>query len=714
MYCQLRELKNLRSTRAKSIEAALQSLPVGLDATYRKMVDRIDHRDRQEAVAMLRWLSFAVQPLTLGELQETRLIDSGDDGTVAWDDPGSIEDIAKILGDLIQVDMPFDASSRRGQRVGDMERDWFAYQSYHTYVLQHSKKVGVRTISKYDVANDDRELYNNWLEQEGKSFARVRLAHFSVKEYLTSVNVQQEMPQELRLEEKPANRAMAEDCLVYLRNFSERVPDGWSALEKLKFPLLNYAVNNWSAHVDKHAGDAIQHEVLFLQNDKAHSDWLRAKFGIYNSVPNALYCASKLGHRACVEKLLRSGHGVDTVGGWNMSETSLQIASRNDHLQVVQALLKAGANVDWVGKRSHETQTTALCEAAALGHEEIVAVLLAAGADIQPVTQPIGPGLGTAALHIAAAQGHAGTVKQLIDAGSDVDAAGYMARLEFTANAPSLHLAAALGHETTVRTLIDAGADNHATGWLHSDPHTVSPSTFDEKESQTTALIIATSNGHTEIVKILIEAGADLEATGLSGCTARIPVTPGTRNPCFSDFMAGDVMAPALHTAVAIGHEEITRMLLQAGAKVDAISRSTEDEVFTPLYLASVAGYLSIVTMLLAAGASMCKVPPGQLHSLVAAADKGHTEVVAKLVEAGADVNARSEGVSALGVAAAKGDVQLVEDLVRLGAYTDFADYFGQTAFMIAAARGHREVVQTLLNEAARSSKPCVMRQPGR
>ena len=701
VYCQLRELKTLRSTRERSIEAALQTLPVGLDATYSKMVSRIDQRDRKEAVAMLRWLSFALQPLTLGELQETRLIDSSDNGTVTWEDPGSIEDIAKILGDLIHVDMPFNASSRRSQRVGDLERDWFAYQSYHTYVRQHSKKTGVRTVSHYDVANDDKELYNDWLEQEGKSFARVRLAHFSVKEYLTSTHVPLDISHGLHLEEHLAHRPMAEDCLVYLHSFSERSPDGWSVLEKLKFPLLNYAVNNWPAHVDKHSGDVIRHEVLLLQDNKSRSDWLRAKYGIYNSVPNALYCASELGYRACVEELLKSNRSVDTVGGWNLSGTALQIASGNGHLEVIQVLLRAGANVDWIGTKSHDVRTTALCEAAAKGHEEIVAALLAAGADVKPVPQPACPGYGTAAVHVAAAQGHAGIVRRLIAAGSDVNSAGYLAPVEFTAVAPSLLTAAANGHGATIRILIDAGANVNASGWLTSDTSGLSSNMLDGMAAQSTALLLAITNGQTEIVRMLIEAGADLELEGLVEGSAQSFESLGVRDPYTNEHTARKLVGSALHAASVIGHDDIAGMLLEAGANVDTISHSTDDEGFTPLCLASESGCLNIVIMLLAAGANIWDIPLGQRNTLIAAAESGHIEVVAAFVEAGAEINARSNGVSALGIAAAKGHVHVVETLVQAGAYTDFDDYHGHTALMIASAEGHMDVVKTLFDEAA-------------
>jgi ankyrin repeat protein len=73
------------------------------------------------------------------------------------------------------------------------------------------------------------------------------------------------------------------------------------------------------------------------------------------------------------------------------------------------------------------------------------------------------------------------------------------------------------------------------------------------------------------------------------------------------------------------------------------------------------------------------------------------------LVEAGANVTVRSEGVSALGVAAAKGHIQVVEALVRygtVGTYTDFNVYYGHTALMIAAAEGHKDIEQMLLDQS--------------
>ena len=48
-----------------------------------------------------------------------------------------------------------------------------------------------------------------------------------------------------------------------------------------------------------------------------------------------------------------------------------------------------------------------------------------------------------------------------------------------------------------------------------------------------------------------------------------------------------------------------------------------------------------------------------------------------------------------------RGDVLIVLDLLRLGTDVDARDRHGQTALMLAAHAGHREVVETLIAHRA-------------
>lgn len=87
-----------------------------------------------------------------------------------------------------------------------------------------------------------------------------------------------------------------------------------------------------------------------------------------------------------------------------------------------------------------------------------------------------------AALMLASESGHQEIVKILIDAGADVNATTEDGQT-------ALMLASQNGHQEIVNILIDAGADVNATA-----------------EDGQTALTLASQNGHQEIVNILIDA----------------------------------------------------------------------------------------------------------------------------------------------------------------------------------------------------------------
>jgi ankyrin repeat protein len=706
VFCQLQELKKLRSTREQSIEAALRSLPVGLNATYERMLSRIDQYDRIEASVMLNWLSFALQTLTLGELQEARLINPENGGSVAWDDPGSMEDIIEILGDLIHVEEPLDVTTPGGSRWKSKEgRDWNAFDSYRDYARLHGGSPSNDTFYLDDLPRSDRtDLYNAWRQQEGRQFARIRLAHFSVKEYLVSAHVRSSLFHDLPFHGPRSQRFLAESCLVYLCNYSNRSESSWSAQDTAAYPLLNYAVHNWVSHTDGHYDIALPNEIALLRNSKAREDWLRARYGTYNSADGALYCACLLGHRACVEELLQLGEPVNIVSDRGLSQSALQIASEAGHLEIVELLIGAGGDVDWISTNSYDLGTTALYKAALEGYEEIVATLLKAGASIQPIMRPQSPGFGTSALHVASARGHTNIVKRLINAGSDVNLAGCLAPPASMAFAPALQVASANGHEAVVSALVDAGANVNASGQLAGATNMSSPcATPTGSEAFSTALLAAAAHGHTEVVRRLISADAD---PNVLGCIEVVAVASTPMGPSMLTLPAieSNAYAPlilALHTASMNGHGEIVSILLDAGADINVISYPSADCICTPLCAAAEAGDLGIVATLLAAGAVISEFPMHYRHPLIAAIENSHVGIVAALIEVGAEVNTRSDTVSALGVAAAKGNVQIVEMLIEAGAYSSFDDYNGITALMIATAEGHVDVVKALMDTAA-------------
>lgn len=122
----------------------------------------------------------------------------------------------------------------------------------------------------------------------------------------------------------------------------------------------------------------------------------------------------------------------------------------------------------------------------------------------------------------------------------------------------------------------------------------------------------------------------------------------------------------ALHRAARKDDLDTARLLIRAGAKVDAATRYG----VTPLYLASVNGSAAMIGELLRAGADPNAANPGGETALMTAARTGRLDAVTLLLDRGAHVNAREK--------------------VR-----------GQTALMWAVLENHPAVVALLLARGA-------------
>jgi hypothetical protein len=132
-----------------------------------------------------------------------------------------------------------------------------------------------------------------------------------------------------------------------------------------------------------------------------------------------------------------------------------------------------------------------------------------------------------------------------------------------------------------------------------------------------------------------------------------------------------DVGFPALSIAAGRGDENMTKLLLDAGADVNARSATLND---TALARAAQNGNGPTVRVLLAAGAHLDDRDGAGWTPLFNAALKGDPEIVEALISAGADLNARSStGWTALKEAQMRGQQDIADLLKRAGAI-DFAD----------------------------------------
>jgi ankyrin repeat protein len=195
-----------------------------------------------------------------------------------------------------------------------------------------------------------------------------------------------------------------------------------------------------------------------------------------------------------------------------------------------------------------------------------------------------------------------------------------------------------------------------------------------------TALLIAAHMGHAEVIEFLLAKGAAIDQRNLAGSTA-------------------------LLNAATANRRRAVKSLLEAGADV-AIANNRG---VTPLIAAVFGGHDAIVRSLLEAGADAHAVDATGKGPVVYAAARGFASLVKLLLEAGVDVNRRygNDLTALMWAAGYANDVPLadgletVELLLGRGARQDLADNRGRTALMIAAERGHAEVVARLIAAGA-------------
>jgi len=189
----------------------------------------------------------------------------------------------------------------------------------------------------------------------------------------------------------------------------------------------------------------------------------------------------------------------------------------------------------------------------------------------------------------AAAKGDAAAIAKLASSGASVNARDGYGRTP-------LHVAAFMKQRDAMKALVDAGADPNALDADRYDMVTIAsvaddPATLEAalklgnratnvtSRYDGTALIAAAHLGHVEVVRILIKAGAPLDHVNNLGWTALI-----------ESIVLGD--GGARHTATLDA-------LVQAGANVNIADR----QGISPLHLAEGRGYREMADILKAAGA---------------------------------------------------------------------------------------------------------------
>lgn len=178
------------------------------------------------------------------------------------------------------------------------------------------------------------------------------------------------------------------------------------------------------------------------------------------------------------------------------------------------------------------------------------------------------------------------------------------------------------------------------------------------------AILYARYRGRTEIADALLVAAPridvfDASAAGRVGEVARcLDASPTDAKAYSADGFT------ALHLAAFFNRPDVVALLIARGADVDAVSRNAINA--RPLHSAATMRAAAVVKSLLASGADPDATQERGITALMSAAASGDAESVKALLAHGADVSARgTDGKSALDHARERNRPEVVDVLLE-------------------------------------------------
>ena len=416
--CQLDELQ--KCLTAASLKKTLRTLPKTLYETYDRVLLSIDPAYHEEATQILQWLVVCQRPLYIEEAAETvAMLPSPVNGRPDFDADNRLSDpndIFQICLSLVSTTSAADSRSRDGQLV---------------------------------------------------SAEYMRLAHYSVKNYLTSEAISQGPCSKFYISEVDAHACVARACIAYLLHIKGQVDTRTS----VDLPLADYAADHWDVHAElgRNSSEAqLLHNMVIelLMSVKA---MLNVQFlnkphypaDSFTEKP-ALHWAIQYGLADVVETLASDATDINVRD--STMQTALHVAIRYRRASIAQSMLQTKIDINardiWAGTALHY----------ALHNEDVAAVimLLQYGADPN-----IRKGTKKTTLYLAAERNNQEILKLLLEHGADPNAHCEMTGRKVIENlrwpysavtkgrivvGTPLQVAAWRGYADIVAILLDAGA----------------------------------------------------------------------------------------------------------------------------------------------------------------------------------------------------------------------------------------------------------------
>ncbi|KAG8157207.1 hypothetical protein KVR01_012915 [Diaporthe batatas] len=410
VQCQFDALQKLPYPTEKIIRGQLRHLPQGLDETYERMLEKADPR----ILSVLKWLASSTRDLSLGELAEISVFDP---------------ETKEPLGKNSRLPAP---------------------------------EACIKPISGLIITEESRGRYPG---------VHVRLAHFTVKEYLMSERIVKGKAAYFSFTEIEANLHIAHMSLSYQYVHLQNVRDNSIAWEvEFDFPLARYALHSWAPHLeivprDKWPADVarLAKLALTMRSDCVRTTtWNGFEDPIYEDIDFLLvrnlfsgdferpfFYPARSGFTKITEMLLEGGFGTNWYLTQQDIDKTLAEAARGGNIDTVKMLIGKGADP----KAQIGTLGGALQAAAFEGHDAIVNLLLDHGASVDAQNGKMGSALQAAILgrHLTVAQ-------LLVRRGADVNAYSVAAGCPLMSAAEGLLPHAAPSGEC-LEFLLDNGAD---------------------------------------------------------------------------------------------------------------------------------------------------------------------------------------------------------------------------------------------------------------
>ena len=313
---------------------------------------------------------------------------------------------------------------------------------------------------------------------------------------------------------------------------------------------------------------------------------------------------------------------------------------------------------------------------------------------------------GDTPLHHASKTGQISVVKELMKCGVAID-------IKNSKKYTPLHLAVTRKHNhEIVNVLLDHGADINA-----------------KNEYGQTPLHLAVTNDCVVIVRTLLKRGANVNSlndsqssplhfaveNGVCMIIALLlkcdDIDPGLKNKHGKTALQLFIRRRPRYRALKCLKDHLKKLSCNQSENVDVndvteFMKGTNEEVPSPLHIASINGHIEIVEFLLKIGVDV-NLPdhPNGFTPLHYAAIHGKDEIVEFLLKNDAEPNLQNvTGDTALHLASRKDDVEIVIKLLEMGAQVNTVNKVGSTPLHIACAYQKVSIAKVLLKLGANAN----------